>query len=41
MLPLHGQRDDHPGLLDFTHVQNTGAAFGILNAADFPFKTRA
>ena len=29
-----------PGLLDFTHVRNTGAAFGILNAADFPFKTR-
>jgi signal peptidase II len=28
-----------PGLLDFTHVQNTGAAFGLLNAADFPYKT--
>jgi signal peptidase II len=28
-----------PGLVDFTHVRNTGAAFGILNAADFPFKT--
>jgi signal peptidase II len=31
----------HPiidGLLDITHVQNTGAAFGILNAADFPYK---
>jgi signal peptidase II len=28
-----------PGMLDFTHVRNTGAAFGILNAADFPFKT--
>ena len=28
-----------PGFLDFTHVRNTGAAFGILNAADFPFKT--
>jgi signal peptidase II len=26
------------GLLDITHVQNTGAAFGILNAADFPYK---
>lgn len=26
------------GLLDVTHVQNTGAAFGILNAADFPYK---
>ena len=27
-----------PGFVDFTHVQNTGAAFGLLNAADFPFK---
>ena len=27
-----------PGLLDITHVQNTGAAFGLLNGADFPFK---
>ena len=28
-----------PGLLDFTHVQNTGVAFGLLNAADFPYKS--
>jgi signal peptidase II len=27
-----------PGFLDITHVQNTGAAFGLFNAADFPFK---
>ncbi len=27
-----------PGFLDFTHVQNTGAAFGLLNTADFPYK---
>ena len=27
-----------PGLLDLTHVQNSGAAFGLLNAADFPYK---
>jgi signal peptidase II len=27
-----------PGLLDLTHVQNTGAAFGLLNATDFPYK---
>lgn len=27
-----------PGLLDLTHVQNTGAAFGLLNTADFPYK---
>jgi signal peptidase II len=28
-----------PGVVNITHVRNTGAAFGILNAADFPFKT--
>ena len=27
-----------PDLLDLTHVHNTGAAFGLLNAADFPYK---
>jgi signal peptidase II len=27
-----------PGFLDITHVQNTGAAFGLFNAADFPYK---
>src|SRR5262245_41832108 len=27
------------GRVAFTHVRNTWAAFGILNAADFPFKT--
>jgi signal peptidase II len=26
------------GLLDLTHVQNRGAAFGLLNAAEFPYK---
>ena len=26
-------------LLDVTHVQNTGAAFGLLNAAEFPYKS--
>jgi signal peptidase II len=39
MLPLHESVSIVPGLVDFTHVRNTGAAFGILNAADFPFKT--
>ena len=28
-----------PGFLDLTHVQNTGAAFGLLNAVDFPYKS--
>lgn len=38
-LPVHGEPVQViPGFLDFTHVQNTGAAFGLLNAADFPFK---
>jgi signal peptidase II len=38
-LPLHASVPVIPGFIDFTHVRNTGAAFGILNAADFPFKT--
>ncbi len=37
-LPLHESVTVVPGFVDFTHVQNTGAAFGLLNAADFPFK---
>lgn len=28
-----------PGFMDFTHVRNTGAAFGMLNGVDFPYKT--
>jgi hypothetical protein len=28
-----------PGFMDFTHVRNTGAAFGMLDGADFPLKT--
>jgi len=38
-LPLHESVTIVPGFMDFTHVRNTGAAFGILNAAEFPFKT--
>src|SRR5919199_3102207 len=38
-VPLHSSVTIVPGLVDFTHVRNTGAAFGILNTADFPFKT--
>jgi signal peptidase II len=37
-LPLHESVTVIPGFLDFTHVRNTGAAFGLFNAADFPFK---
>ena len=37
-LKLYERRPIIDGLLDITHVQNTGAAFGILNAADFPYK---
>jgi signal peptidase II len=37
-LPLHETVNVIPGFLDLTHVQNTGAAFGLLNAADFPYK---
>ena len=38
MLPLHESVTIVPGFLDFTHVRNTGAAFGLLNAVDIPFK---
>jgi len=38
-LALHDSVNIVPGLLDITHVRNTGAAFGILNATDFPFKS--
>jgi len=38
-LPLHTSVPVVPGFMDFTHVRNSGAAFGILNAVDFPFKT--
>lgn len=37
-LPLHDSVEILPGLLNFTHVRNTGAAFGFLNAVDIPMK---
>jgi signal peptidase II len=40
-VPLHMSVGVLPGFVDLTHVQNSGAAFGILNAADFPYKTVA
>ena len=38
MLALHESQGVIPGFLDLTRVHNTGAAFGLLNAAEFPFK---
>ena len=38
-IPLYAKREIIPNVLDLTHVQNTGAAFGVLNAAEFPFKS--
>lgn len=37
-LPLYESKTIVPGFLDLTHVRNTGAAFGLFNAADFPLK---
>ena len=36
---LHETVDLVPGWLSLTRVHNTGAAFGMLNDVDFPFKT--
>lgn len=38
-IPLYGSVAVIPDLVDLTHVRNTGAAFGILNSVEFPFKT--
>jgi len=38
-LALHESIEVIPDLLNLTRVHNTGAAFGMLNTADFPFKT--
>ena len=37
-LPLHESITVIPGLFDLTHVRNTGAAFGMLDNTDFPYK---
>jgi signal peptidase II len=37
-LPLGDSRTIIPGFLDLAHVQNTGAAFGMFNDVDFPYK---
>ena len=38
-LALHDSVVVIPGFVDFTRVHNTGAAFGMLNSVEFPFKT--
>jgi signal peptidase II len=38
-VPLHNSVVVIPGLLDITHVRNTGAAYGFLDTVDFPGKT--
>ena len=38
-LALHDSFEVFPGYVDFTRVHNTGAAFGMLNGVDLPFKT--
>jgi len=37
-IPLHDSVTVIPNLLNIVHVRNTGAAFGFLNAVDFPYK---
>ena len=37
-LALHDNMVVIPNFLDFTRVHNTGAAFGMLNSVEFPFK---
>lgn len=37
-IPLHAVVTVIPGVLNLTHVRNTGAAFGMLNASDFAYK---
>lgn len=36
---LHQSVEVIPGFFSLTRVHNYGAAFGLMNAADFPFKT--
>lgn len=38
VLPPNESHNLIPGFLDLTHVHNTGAAFGLLNAAEFAYK---
>ena len=38
-VPLSASVEVVSGFMNITHVRNTGAAFGLFNAADFPLKT--
>jgi signal peptidase II len=38
-IPLHESVTVIPGMFYLTHVRNTGAAFGFLNAVEFPYKS--
>jgi len=38
-LPLYASRTVIPGFMDFTHVPNSGVAYGLLQNLTFPFKT--
>jgi signal peptidase II len=38
-VPPHTSVEIVPGLLSLTHILNTGAAFGLMNAVDFPLKS--
>jgi signal peptidase II len=40
-MELHDTIEVIPGFLNLTRVHNTGAAFGMFNAMDFPYKTAA
>ena len=39
LVPEHASITMIPGFMDVTHIRNAGAAFGILNTVEFPFKT--
>lgn len=38
-IPLYAKYVVIANFLDITHVQNSGAAFGLLNATEFPYKS--
>ena len=38
-LPLYASTTVIPGFMDFTHVPNSGIAYGFLQNVNFPFKT--